>query len=144
MGVKVSLVTYLSFHIFIINKNNKMSNEFKRMQKLAGLITESQLNNDKYPKGFTPIEINKEEDNETYDGEVIAAYEAPMDGWDTEHFDSVVIVKKEDGFYIDGYVSFGDFNVEGPFKTQQEAEDRAYKIMEEFIEDWEEDEDEDY
>ena len=118
-----------------------MNNEFQRMQKLAGLITESQLNEDKYPEGFTPIEINQKEDNETYGGEVIAAYEAPMEGWDTEHFDSVVIVKKEDGFYIDGYVSFGEFDVESPFKTQQEAEDRAYDIMEEFKEDWDEDED---
>ena len=86
-----------------------MANEFKRMQKLAGIITESKYyespmgeaeKSQKYPEGFSPFKTDKDDD-EAYGGKVIAAYEAPMEGWDTEHYDSIVIVKKEDGYLLE-------------------------------------------
>jgi len=125
-------------------------NEFKRMQKLAGIITESKYyessmgeakKSQKYPEGFSPFKTDKDDD-EAYGGKVIAAYEAPMEGWDMEHYDSIVIVKKEDGFYVNGYISFGGFEEQGPFKTLQKAETAAYEEMEALKEDWESDEDE--
>lgn len=118
-------------------KKQILSEEFKKMQKLAGIITENQNN---YPKGFNPY-TPTQDDNESYDGEVVAAYTAPTDGWDENNSDTVVIVKKEDGFYVDGYISFGDFDIKGPFKTQQEAEDEAYDIMEDIVFNWDNDED---
>lgn len=120
--------------------NQIMKDEFRRMQVLAGVITESeykQMVNEikKYPKGFSPIDTD-EEDNEIYEGDIIVAYEAPMEGWDEEHTDRVIIVKRKDGFYVDGYISFGDFTTEGPFNALKEAEDVAYNIMKDLVNDW--------
>jgi len=113
-------------------KKQPLNEEFRRMQKLAGII----LTENKYPEEFTPFQTN-EDDNELYDGEVIAAYSAPMEGWDENNNDTVVIVKKEDGYYVDGYIAFGEFEVKGPFNTQQEAEKTAYDTMQGLIDDWE-------
>lgn len=94
------------------------------------------LKSKKYPKGFKPVKTSKE-DEEVYGGQVIAAYDAPMEGWDKDNRDMVLIVKKEDGFYVDGYTNFGDFEVKGPFDTLAEAEKQAFQEMEDFIADWE-------
>jgi hypothetical protein len=123
-------------------KKQILSEQFRRMQKLAGIINEGQ---EKYPKGFSPYTPTKEDD-ENYDGKVLAAYTAPMDGWDTNNSDTVVVVKDEEGFWVDGYLSFGDFEDEegtGPFKTQKEAEDKAYDVMEDIVFNWEDNDDED-
>lgn len=114
-----------------------MNKETLRMQVLAGIITESQykvkLNeNNKFPEGFNPTQTD-EDDDETYEGEVLVAYEAPMEGWDTEHMDTIVIVKREDGFYVDGYISFGEFETQGPFDSLEKAEEVAYDVMEELV-----------
>jgi hypothetical protein len=83
-----------------------------------------------------------------YPIEVLKAWEAPMEGWDDEHMDIVMIKKqypynpgthwfKDEGkFYVDGYVAFGDFDDKGPFDTFEEALYIAVKEMEAFKEEW--------
>jgi hypothetical protein len=80
--------------------------------------------------------------------EVLKAWEAPMEGWDTEHMDRVMIKKEYDfnpetgefesegKFYVDGYVAFGSFIVKGPFNTFEEAFSIAIEEMEAFKEEW--------
>ena len=119
-----------------------LSEQFQRMQKLAGILNEGQ---EKFPKGFTPYPPTKEDD-ETYNAKVLATYTAPMDGWDENNSDTVVVLEDEEGFWVDGYLSFGDFeDMEGtgPFKTQKEAEDKAYDVMEDIVFNWDEEDDDD-
>ena len=69
-----------------------------------------------------------------------------MDGWDENNSDTVVVLEDEEGFWVDGYLSFGDFeDMEGtgPFKTQKEAEDKAYDVMEDIVFNWDEEDDDD-
>jgi hypothetical protein len=89
----------------------------------------------KHPRGFKPVETD-ETDNEIQEGEILAAYESPGEGWDKEHPDAVYVVKRDDGFYVTTYISFGEPDEEGPFNTLPEAEKRAYDIMKELKEDW--------
>jgi hypothetical protein len=89
----------------------------------------------KHPKGFKPIKTYSE-DNETQEGEIIAAYESPGEGWDKNNPDIVYVVKRNDGFYVTTYIAFGIPDEEGPFNTLQDAEKMAYDIMEELKEDW--------
>lgn len=104
------------------------------------------------PEGFIEIEdISYFNDDEDDPGEVLKAWEAPMEGWDDEHMDTVMIKKEYDynpqtgefegegKFYVDGYVAFGDFDVKGPFDTFGEAFDVAVEEMESLKEDWDED-----
>ena len=90
----------------------------------------------KHPKGFRPIETDIT-DNEAQEGEIITAYESPGEGWDKNNPDTVYVVKRNDGFYVNTYISFGEPDEEGPFSTLQEAEKIAYDIMKELKEDWE-------
>ena len=74
------------------------------------------------------------------DGEIVVkAWDAPMEGWDEEHKDSVIIRKEDDKFYLDGYVSYGDFEIQGPFDTYEETLKLAVEEMEAFKEDWDKD-----
>lgn len=101
------------------------------------------------PEGFNEIEdISYFNDDEDDPGEVLKAWEAPMEGWDDEHMDVVMIKKEYDynpetgefegegKFYVDGYVAFGDFDVKGPFDTFEEAFSIAVEEMEAFKEEW--------
>ena len=101
------------------------------------------------PEGFNEIEdISYFNDDEDDPGEVLKAWEAPMEGWDDNHMDVVMIKKEYDynpetgefegegKFYVDGYVAFGDFDVKGPFDTFEEAFSIAVEEMEAFKEEW--------
>jgi hypothetical protein len=97
-----------------------MANEFKRMQKLAGIITESQyrkslinkgkksqklasineamqvnfqgkLQNLDIPQGWYSLEVYQDQDPE--EDIEIESYGAPMEGWDEDHLDVVTIMK---------------------------------------------------
>ena len=62
---------------------------------------------------------------------------APMEGWDEEHEDMVIIKQKDDGkHYLDGYVAFGDFEEQGPFDSYEEVFQLAVDEMNAFKEDW--------
>ena len=101
------------------------------------------------PEGFNEIEdISYFNDDEDDPGEVLKAWEAPMEGWDDNHMDVVMIKKEYDynpetgefegegKFYVDGYVAFGDFDEKGPFDTFEEAFSIAVEEMEAFKEEW--------
>jgi len=114
-----------------------LSEEFRRMQKLAGIVEDKSnpLQGFEVPEGFDSEPID-DETHEIYEGEVLGYWSCPMEGWDEDHKDSVLIVKKEDGFYLDGYISFGNFEVEGPFSDIEEVKQKALEYMEELKEDW--------
>lgn len=91
-------------------------------------------------KGFTSITPDKDHD-EIYEGKTLGVWSAPMEGWDEEHEDTVALVQKDDGFYVDGYISFGEFEAQGPFKTQKEAEKEVKNQMEALKEEWKDEDD---
>ena len=67
----------------------------------------------------------------------IKIWDAPMEGWDEEHEDMVIIKQKDDGkHYLDGYVAFGDFEEQGPFDSYEEVFQLAVDEMNAFKEDW--------
>jgi hypothetical protein len=89
------------------------------------------LKEGKPKKGFKPYQPT-EDDNERFDGNVLAAFSTPMEGWDEDNIDTVVVVEEDGEFYVDGYIAFGDFDdIEntGPFRTKEEALNRAQEIM---------------
>ena len=97
------------------------------------------------PSGWTEITDLSDMHYSEEDGEIaVKAWDAPMEGWDEEHKDMIIIRKDDDGFYLDGYVSFGDFEMQGPFNTYEEVFKLAVEEMEAFKEDWDEEKNEDY
>lgn len=66
---------------------------------MSTLINEVVAKLKKYPKGFLPIETDKEDDK-VYGGQIIAAYDAPMEGWDEDNRDMVLVVKKKMDFML--------------------------------------------
>jgi len=76
---------------------------------------------------------------------VIKVFSAPMEGWDTEHEDMIMIKKgigdfnpdNEEKFFVDGYISYGDYGTpDGPFDSYDEAFKVAVGAMEELKQDW--------
>ena len=77
---------------------------------------------------------------------VIKVFSAkPMEGWDKEHEDMIMIKKgigdfnpdNEEKFYVDGYISYGDYGTpDGPFDSYDEAFKVAVEAMEELKQDW--------
>ena len=103
------------------------------------------------PEGWDEIEDLSDEnpnDDEDDPGKVLKAWQAPMEGWDTQHMDTVMIKKEYDyndetgefegegKFYVDGQVAFGSFIEKGPFDTFGEAFSIAIEEMEAFKEEW--------
>ena len=67
----------------------------------------------------------------------IKIWDAPMEGWDEEHRDVIIIKQKDDGkHYLDGYVAFGDYKEQGPFDSYEEVFQLAVDEMNAFKEDW--------
>jgi hypothetical protein len=92
------------------------------------------------PSGWNEFKDISDMHDSEEDGEIaVKAWEAPMEGWDEEHKDMIIIKKDDSGFYLDGYVSFGDFQMQGPFDTYEEVLKLAFTEMEAFKEDWDED-----
>jgi len=76
---------------------------------------------------------------------VIKVFSAPMEGWDEEHEDMIMIKKgigdfnpdNEEKFFVDGYISYGDYGTpDGPFDSYNEAFKVAVEAMEELKQDW--------
>lgn len=104
------------------------------------------------PEGWeeieNPLEYFDGYDDEDDPGKVLIAWKAPMEGWDYDHEDLVMIKKEytynpetgefegEGKFYIYGYVAFGNFENQGPYDTYEEALEKAFEVMEEFKDDW--------
>lgn len=119
-------------------------NEIKRLQQLAGIITEIKVNNPniEIPSGWTDNDVSEFEPDE--DGVVVKQYTAPMEGWDPNHDEIVTIFEKDGIFKIQVYIPFGDYGFgddESKFKNFNDALREAVSIMNELKEDWEEDED---
>lgn len=109
----------------------QLNEEFLRMQKLAGLITENNI-----PKGWKRMKIDQDQDPEE-DIEV-ESYGAPMEGWDKNHLDMVNIMKTpENKYYITTYIAFGDFEESEQFDTLDDARKEAVRIMNDIKSDWE-------
>lgn len=116
--------------------------------KLLPILSEIRTKtNPKIPKGWTKYKDVSfwNEEPGVYGGEVVAVYDAPMEGWDEEHTDGVMIIKFPNNTYaVNGWVAFGGFDEtekDGPFLTFNEAFHRAVEIMNEFKEGWDNDED---
>jgi len=92
----------------------------------------------KIPSGWTEEEVDNDEDFE--DGKkLLKSWSAPMEGWDEEHRDEVKITIGEDGkHYQETYVSFGDYEEQGPFDSYTEALESAVEEMNALKENWDE------
>ena len=132
-------------------------NEIKRLQQLAGIITEIKINNPniKIPEGWTEVEnlsdYNDEDDVVELGQEIVKRDEAPMDGWDEEHEDIIEIQYIKNGaiqprdkeeYKVLASYAYGDFQQEiGTSDTLSGALRIAYQGMEDIKNDWEEEED---
>ena len=75
---------------------------------------------------------------------IIRIFSAPMDGWDSEHEDSIHIIKAdedefsdEDEFYIDINYAFGDTEeLEEDYPTLISAIAKSINIMKKISKDW--------
>tara|TARA_R110002020_G_scaffold287847_1_gene503411 strand:+ start:1275 stop:1661 length:387 start_codon:yes stop_codon:yes gene_type:complete len=96
------------------------------------------IKEDTIPSGWdewTEDELKKWEP--TIGETVIKVWDAPMEGWDEEHKDMIIIKQKDDGkHYLDGYVAFGDYKEQGPFDSYEEVFQLAVDEMEAFKMDW--------
>ena len=123
-----------------------MSNENKRMQKLAG-INEITVNNPsqnykfiaskfKIPNGWNEREDLEDEDN---GNKKIIEFSAPMEGWDTDHDDYVWIEKTPGGtFIVNGAIAYGEFGDDIKFDTFKEAMEEIIRVMNNIKNDWDE------
>jgi hypothetical protein len=110
--------------------------DYKRYLAEGRLLKEEMTS----PSGWTEIKDLSDMHRNEEEGEIVVkAWDAPMEGWDEEHKDSVIIRKEDDKFYLDGYVSYGEFEMQGPFDTYEETLKLAVEEMEAFKEDWDED-----
>ena len=113
-------------------------NNFDLRKYLAeGKLLKEEL---KAPSGWTEIKDLSDMHRSEEDDEIaVKAWDAPMEGWDEENKDIIVVRKEDDKFYLDGYIPFGSFDEQGPFDTYEEALKLAVEEMEAFKEDWDED-----
>ena len=81
------------------------------------------------------------DEDEPDDEHILKIWSAPMEGWDEEHYDEVIIKSKHQKYYQDAYVSFGDYEEQGPFDTYKEALESAIGEMNAFKEDWDSEDD---
>ncbi len=94
----------------------------------------------KAPSGWTEIKDLSDMHRSEEDDEIaVKAWEAPMEGWDEENKDIIVVRKEDNKFYLDGYIPFGSFDEQGPFDTYEEALKLAVEEMEDLKKDWDED-----
>ncbi len=114
--------------------------EAERLQKLAGIseikIIPSTLGGPKIPEGWEQYEVDPEPDMEE-DIEV-EAYSAPMEGWDDNNHDIVIIKKTPEGkYYVDVYIAFGDYGkADKKYDSLLPARQEAIEIMNDLKTDW--------
>lgn len=114
--------------------------EIKRMQQLAGIqVNELEISNPnvKVPEGWGEIILEPEDIEEG----IVYWFSAPMDGHDENHTDDVKIIKSQNNkFIIEMIYAFGHSEKEpNEFDSINLALRKAYKIMEEISDDWDED-----
>ena len=130
-------------------KKQLLSEEFTRMQKLAGIINEI-----KAVPGFLSIpkgwkELSVDEDPDLEEDIEIESYGAPMEGWDTNHLDIVTIYStpeidawteepiKEKKYFVKVYISYGDWTEDmEKYDTFIGAKIKAIEIMNDISSDW--------
>jgi hypothetical protein len=129
-----------------------MNEELRRMQQLAGIIDEvmsvnsqGQLEDSEVPKEWKKIKVDSNQDIE--EDIEIESYIAPMEGWDTEHYDVVNIMKTPDidpiteeplesKYYVQTDVAFGDVENSEQYDSFEQAKIQAIRIMNNIKYDW--------
>jgi hypothetical protein len=123
-------------------------NETKRMQQLAGILTESI----EIPNGWSELEIDSDPEwnDPEYDHDV-ELYSAPMGGWDDEHRDEVYIMSTPSidektkkplpadqiKYFISVNYAFGDREDEDKeYDTIDDARRRAVEVMKDIMKNW--------
>lgn len=119
--------------------------EAKRLQELAG-IKEIKILNLVVPEGWVENKIVPEQDPE--EDIEIKSWSAPMEGWDSNHTDTVIILKtppinpmsnkpQDVYYYVRTYIAFGerdDSNIK--HKNYRDALKEAIEIMNKIKENW--------
>mgnify|MGYP003625389345 FL=1 len=120
--------------------NRDIVTGMKAGSKSSPSITSPEMGGElKAPSGWTEIKDLSDMHRSEEDDEIaVKAWDAPMEGWDEENKDIIVVRKEDDKFYLDGYIPFGSFDEQGPFDTYEEALKLAVEEMEAFKEDWDE------
>ena len=120
--------------------NRDIMTGMKAGSKSSTSITSPEMGGElKAPSGWTEIKDLSDLHRSEEDDEIaVKAWDAPMEGWDEENKDIIVVRKEDDKFYLDGYIPFGSFDEQGPFDTYEEALKLAVEEMEAFKEDWDE------
>jgi hypothetical protein len=116
----------------------------KELNAFRKYLTEGIIKEDSIPSGWTEENLDGRgfDEDEPEEGHILKIWSAPMEGWDEEHKDEIIIRMGEDGkHYQDAYVSYGDYEEQGPFDTYEEALKSAIGEMNAFKEDWENEED---
>jgi len=127
------------------------------MIKLIDLLNEYKINKPgkiEIPDGWTKRYVDPEPDLEE-DFEV-ESYGAPMEGWDTDHYDVVNIMSTpkydaladdttplETKYFIRTFIAFGGMEDEDKhYDSLYDAQKRAVEVMEDIMKDWETDDEE--
>lgn len=114
--------------------------EIERMQKLAGIqINELGINNPniRIPEGWSEIELDKEDLKEG----IVHWFSAPMDGYNENHTDDIKISKLDSKFVIETNYAFGEIAPEETLPNLNLALRRAYEIMVEISDYWDNEDD---
>jgi hypothetical protein len=130
-------------------KNQILSEEFSRMQKLAGIVNEIKAipGSLSIPKGWKELSVDEDPDLE--EDIEIESYGAPMEGWDTNNLDIVTIYStpeidawteepiKEKKYFVKVYISYGDWTEDmEKYDTFIGAKIKAIEIMNDISSDW--------
>jgi len=123
------------------------------MIKLTDILNEIKINKPtiKIPDGWKKLNVYPEPDLEE-DFEV-ESYGAPMEGWDTDHYDVVNIMSTpkydaladdttplETKYFIRTFIAFGGMEDEDErYNSLYDAQRRAVELMKEIIKDWDND-----
>ena len=129
-------------YAYLKDKTNPRLNEQMDNFDLRKYLAEGKLLKEepKAPSGWTEIKDLSDMHRSEEDDEIaVKAWEAPMEGWDEENKDIIVVRKEDNKFYLDGYIPFGSFDEQGPFDTYEEALKLAVEEMEDLKKDWDED-----
>lgn len=113
-----------------------------RLQILAGIqLNELNINNPhvQIPEGWSEIKLDEEDITEG----IVHWFFAPMEGWDKEHSDDVQIIeRKNNKFVIRTSYAFAESKYEpNKFDSISSALKRAYEIMTEISDDWDDEDD---
>lgn len=120
----------------------------KKLKEIAKeILAEISVNNPSeipIPNGWTEQLITAEDqdyhpENKDEPGyyEVINRFSAPMEGWDSNHDDVIIIKKDKKGYFVEFCYAFGDCMNGGRFSSFYEVKKAAVDEMETLKEEWE-------